>query len=407
MRASLILLTILPCLLAGGCCSVRQQQLAALESENSQLNGMLWELQFAVEELEDENASLKRRLSDGPEDPGYQPPVRAPQLDQPAPSGSDAPSFDPDDLTPPEIELPEGLTPGVSNRRPAAPAGASPIRNVSATLPASREEAVPEPNLEVVPPNEVSPDSDMIQQIVLGPMIGTLELDGRQGDDGLVVVVEPWDATERMLAAAGDITVVLIDPAAPAATARYARWEFEAAEAAKLFRAGDIPGLHLELPWPDVPPEHDQLHLFVRFTTTDGRSLEADTAVEVERGGRGRWVASPEPHEPRPDEPLQLEAQPEVPFLVPPALAAIAPISQPADESATEPSPSHPAPTETADATDAPDLLPVQAADVPRIRMPQPAAHSEPVPEAKPEPSPEPKPEPAPQRPQWSPSREW
>ena len=74
--------------------------------------------------------------------------------------------------------------------------------------------------------------------------------------------------------------VVAIDPAATGPAARAGRWEFTATQAATLPRGQDC-GIHLNLPWPDGPPAHNKLHLFVRYLTSDGRCLETDGLMDV------------------------------------------------------------------------------------------------------------------------------
>ena len=60
-----------------------------------------------------------------------------------------------------------------------------------------------------------------------------------------------------------------------------ARWDVTAAKASARLGDGPEHGIHLNLPWPDRPPAHSRLHLFVRYVTSDGRKLEADGLVEV------------------------------------------------------------------------------------------------------------------------------
>lgn len=313
MKSHWIVFLSLACLWACGCRGAQQRRVNALERENSQLNGLLWELEFQVESLEEENGDLKQRLSDRVEDEDVETP-RA----RPKPKPIESEPFNPGDFQPPTIEfpdepspqgtVPDSLLPGQTNSRQ---------KTATVSVVSHEEPEVPEPSIEIVPPDEVSLDSRRITRIELASMIGTLHLDDKPGDDGLVIVVEPWDASNRMLADAADITVVLIDPAEPAATSRYAQWQFEMKEAAKLFRDGDLPGLHLELPWPGDPPRHDQLHLFVRYTTSDGRKLETDTVVEIELGGRGRWVATETPRVRPYEQPIEpADSPPAVPQLL-------------------------------------------------------------------------------------------
>lgn len=332
MKSCSILFLCLACLLAGGCCATRKQQVSALERENSQLNGLLWEMEFQVESLEEENGELKQRLEsadDEEDDATPRRPARSMrEATEPAP-------FDPGEFHPPVIEFPsepspEGTIPNSllpdspGDRLLPMPGQSNTRRQPPPTVAAtSHEEPAPlEPRIEIVPAEEVSLESDRIKRIELASVIGTLHLDDRPGDDGLVIVVEPWDASNQMLADAADVTVVLVDPAEPAETSRYAQWQFEAEETAKLFRDGDLPGLHFELPWPGDPPRHDRLHLFVRYTTSDGRKLEADSLVEVELGGHGRWVATDTPRVRPYEQAIAIPETASVPAVAPKLLSA-------------------------------------------------------------------------------------
>jgi hypothetical protein len=142
-------------------------------------------------------------------------------------------------------------------------------------------------------------DSKDVGQLVLNRMLtGGYNTEGRSGDSGVLAVIEPRDAKGRRLEAPGDVAVVLIDPSKTGPAAKLARWDFPAAETAKLFRGNGIArGMYVECPWPDRPPDNNQLHLYVRYTTRDGRKLEADQSVEVALPGEkaARWTqAGPE-----------------------------------------------------------------------------------------------------------------
>ncbi|MGD0517099.1 MAG: hypothetical protein ABSA26_06140 [Thermoguttaceae bacterium] len=144
-------------------------------------------------------------------------------------------------------------------------------------------------------------DSKYVGQLVLNRMLtGGFSTAGRSGDDGVLAVLEPRDVNGRRLEAPADVAVVLVDPSKTGKEAKLARWDFPAAETAKLFRGSGIArGMYVECPWPDRPPENNRLHLFVRYTTRDGRKLEADQSVEVALPGEkaARWTpAEPEPH---------------------------------------------------------------------------------------------------------------
>ena len=145
-------------------------------------------------------------------------------------------------------------------------------------------------------------DSQDVAQLVLNRMLtGGFSAAGRSGDNGLLVVIEPRDAKGRRLEAPGDVAVVLMDPSKSGREAKLARWDFPAAQTAKLFRGNGIArGMYIECPWPDRPPDNNSLHLYVRYTTRDGRKLEADEYVEVALPGEkaARWT--PAEIEPQP-----------------------------------------------------------------------------------------------------------
>jgi hypothetical protein len=146
--------------------------------------------------------------------------------------------------------------------------------------------------------------SERVAGIELDRMLtGGINSGDRSGDQGLLVVVEPRDQAGRPIDAPADVNVAVLDPTLQGDAARVARWDFTAAETASLFRrAGTNGGMHLAMAWPKEPPKHNKLHLFVRYTTADGRKLEANQPIEIALAGDApaRWMAS---ESPRPDEP--------------------------------------------------------------------------------------------------------
>ncbi len=116
------------------------------------------------------------------------------------------------------------------------------------------------------------------------------------GHEGVMVVIEPRDAQGRIVAAAGQISVVVVDPSLPGDIGRIARWDFAAEEAETLLVTdGPAPGLHLELPWPAEPPQNEDLHLFVRYITADGRKLQTDRPIKIELADPAPRTARPSP----------------------------------------------------------------------------------------------------------------
>ena len=128
-------------------------------------------------------------------------------------------------------------------------------------------------------------DNSSVAQITLHPALtGGIGTSGRSGDEGLLVVVEPRDFGGNIINAPGNISVALLDPALTGERARLARWDFAAAETQGMIRTGSQPGIHLRLPWTSTPA-HDRLKVFVRYTTRDGRKLQAERLIGVALNG--------------------------------------------------------------------------------------------------------------------------
>lgn len=137
----------------------------------------------------------------------------------------------------------------------------------------------------------------LIKSIAVGRASRGVNLDNRPGDDGVQVVVQGRNLRGETVAPLGELSLVLIDPAVPGEGGRYARWDFSADDAAALFRPtnGEAEaGSYFELPWPEAPPAHSKLKLFVRLTTADGAKLQAERDVVVDvTGGTSQFGAPP------------------------------------------------------------------------------------------------------------------
>ena len=148
-------------------------------------------------------------------------------------------------------------------------------------------------------PFNPSGNSRQVASVELDRMLtGGIGSGDRSGDQGLLVVVEPRDAAGRPVDAPGDVNVAVLDPAFQGDAARVARWNFTAAETAALFRRTGAGGaMHLAMAWPENPPKHNKLHLFVRYMTADGRKFETNQPIEIALPGEqpARWTAAESP----------------------------------------------------------------------------------------------------------------
>ncbi len=139
-------------------------------------------------------------------------------------------------------------------------------------------------------------DNARVAQITLARSLATC-YDATNGSKAgnIEVVVEPRDMAGRPVAAPGDLSVVLMDAAAPPDAVPLAHWHFPAARTATMFSDGPHGGMRLDLPLAS-PLGNDRLRMMVRYTTRDGRRFEAQHPLESSADGPrpAGWLATPE-----------------------------------------------------------------------------------------------------------------
>jgi len=215
----------------------------------------------------------------------------APAVTRPGPSYVPRARTDsePDIPVPGSLDISPGLEvkPGEVPERMRVPNGSGPARQIPPPgVPSSGGSSQwvqpdGQPPLGALP----GPDNGSVAQITLHPALtGGIGASSRTGDEGLLVVVEPRDFAGNIVNAPGDISVALLDPALSGEHARLARWDFAAGETKGMIHVGSQQGIHLRLPWASTPA-HDRLKVFVRYTTRDGRKLQAERLVGVALDG--------------------------------------------------------------------------------------------------------------------------
>ena len=263
-------------LVAAGCRS--DPSVALLERDNNRKEMEIYRLKCRVEDLEEQlNAvSPAQPAATRPAAPGEVPAMQpAPAFTHPGPAHAEPALPDMPDLhVSPGVEAAPGEVP---LKAPAGNGSERPMTrpdNSSQWRPrADRGEYVLTSGAEAI-------DNQAVMQITLHPLLTGGIGSGGAGDEGLLVVVEPRDMAGRILAAPGKTSVAPIDPALQGEQARLARWDFSAAETERLLHTGAEPGIHLRLPWRSTPA-HDRLMVFVRYTTRDGKVLEAKRLIGV------------------------------------------------------------------------------------------------------------------------------
>jgi hypothetical protein len=280
----------LACLGAAGCRT--RPVVALLERENRELEDRLYELADRLEDCRRDNARLHSRLErdqDRAGQPALAPPTRWGEPAQPpAEEQLDFPRL-PDEIRSPTIEVPEGEISGKEFLERQKQRG-SPDAPKQAPGPSGQEAPrwAPPDTKGGTPTSETGAsypaDNTQVALITLNDLLtGGFDLDARSGHEGITTVIEPRDAAGRVVHAAAPVSVVVLDLALVGEAARVARWDFTADEIARLYRKTPLSrGIHLELVWPDGPPIHGRLQMFVRYVTDDGRRLEAKKELEVE-----------------------------------------------------------------------------------------------------------------------------
>ncbi|MEN6449290.1 MAG: hypothetical protein ABFC96_02265 [Thermoguttaceae bacterium] len=282
------------CLLATAGCRT-DPGIAMLERDNRRLEQEVWRLRGCIEDLRDELGSCQSRMEASRSAPGGGGLRRSDRaLPAAAPETPDQPAIEMPSQ--PGQGVPDELKRPVGRRAPATEPSEHPS---PATEPGGPTFDVPGPGGEESPhgpsgspggasftPSDPAGDSRQVSSIALDPrMTGCITSADGQRDEGLLVVVQPRDDRGRPIDAPAEISVVAYDPAVQDRNGHavlVARWDYTAEETAALLRGdGGQQAIHLAGSWGQAPPKHDQLHVFVRYQTADGRKIETDRRIEV------------------------------------------------------------------------------------------------------------------------------
>ena len=309
---SLVAIFAMACVAAPGCKShgnneLLERELRCQENRIYQLEDELDEMCYALESSRRENQSIKKEIAGGDSGAGgrFAPSVTVP----PAVSAPGTPAITAPQIEAPPLELPKDEAPRFV---PKSKRGAPPLEEAPSFKPESLEEAPKfQPRGSSKPSTRVdgsepllqpasaraplSGDASTIEKLVLNRQLtGGWNPDGKHGDEGVFVAIEPRDAENKLVEAVGEVSIAVLDPLQTGAAARVARWDFATDEAATHFRKGPLgQGLEFELPWPSNPPTSRDLRLFVRLTTPDGRKIETDAKIRVtpcDQEGKG-WAS--------------------------------------------------------------------------------------------------------------------
>jgi hypothetical protein len=234
--------------------------------------------------------------------PGVRPPAGGPAA---PPAGSPpAPGTVPGTIGPPKLDgipplpteprFPGAAAPGTSSSvMPASatvaatgdPTGAAPARIAadSAARPMTpwTDPTADPPEGQRLSHEESLADAGRITHLIVNPgRTACFDGDGDGVSDGLAIVIEPRDGDERLVTAAGDVSISVFDPGGPTGAAPVAHWDIPAREAIGHFRrTSRNRGLHFVLRWPGPPPQGDHVRVQVALTTFEAAAFQTDCTV--------------------------------------------------------------------------------------------------------------------------------
>jgi hypothetical protein len=265
----------------------------------------LYEAQFEteskakeIERLRKENEQLRKgRSSSGTSSPAAAPSAGPDRLSAP-------------DLQPPTIEMPD------SAPQPAQPPATQPEEEFGPLRPPVVEPGVPtdppasQPTSSGSSRGRSQPGSNpaddravamldlndpRVDQIWINSDLSAAgDWDGKTGEDGVNLVIEPRNREGKYLPLAGPVSIVVLNPAATGEKKRLARWDLDSTQVDQQMRQSDNSrGIQLKLPWPERPPQDRRLQVVVRYVTADGRKLESASALPLgtPRRSGDQWIS--------------------------------------------------------------------------------------------------------------------
>jgi hypothetical protein len=122
------------------------------------------------------------------------------------------------------------------------------------------------------------------EKITLASMCGGYDDDGKGGDDGIVLYIQPIDRDQHVVKAAGTLKIKLIDPQNPAGQTEFAEYNFDLEHTRALWYGRMMTNhFSVKCPWPAGHlPAHNEIVAYVTFTDLlSGKTLTATGTYTV------------------------------------------------------------------------------------------------------------------------------
>lgn len=303
-----------------------QREMRQQEDKIYALEDYLAEYQDLLCDARNENARLKRQMVQGQFRDGSARSTSSADDSLPTPPG--VPPTDPAEEAMPMVtpEVAPPAVPDLDMTTPAVPplGETSDAETVESDEPiqlASAEEEViavdeteSDPaadeavDIEAIDVSEIAPEADEIASAVV--LRGEVQLEDEADGPRVLLDVEPVTGHGKPTEFAGRLSILVLDPAAPAKQQQLARWDFDAEEiAAMAVEVGRDGALEFPLQLPAESPGDRALELWVRLIGDDGAKILGRTTFDV---GRPCRFASAEIEAEEPSEQAAQSASAEV-----------------------------------------------------------------------------------------------
>ncbi|GAB5405984.1 MAG: hypothetical protein Aurels2KO_42150 [Aureliella sp.] len=217
-----------------------------------------------------------------------------------------------DDLQPPTIEFGSPSAPPVSVLQDTNP-GIAPEDDLELNLARVQVPALAashQTGIDSQPPSDSLPSTRQpsrlipaapkvtdrrIVELAFHPVLSrSIDLDGKPGDDGVFLVLQPKNQLGQMVDEYAKLTVVVLDPALPEDRARIGFREYSPAEVkAKMTPIGAQAGIHLQLPWNGPNPRADRVIVFAKYTFSNEQEVIGSRDIMLTSDAQMKMVWTP------------------------------------------------------------------------------------------------------------------
>ncbi len=141
----------------------------------------------------------------------------------------------------------------------------------------------------------VMPQDTRIVELRFHPSLTrSINIDGKGDDDGLYVVLQPYNERGEFVPIGADVMILALDVSRDEQNSKIGRWTFSAADIkSKMQPIGTSQGIHLTLPFTGPAPQCDRVQVFAYYTTSEGRRVVAEQEVLLNNAHRQSTVWVP------------------------------------------------------------------------------------------------------------------